>query len=211
VWLQGLHEASRFIGSNAAGHILMSNRVNYDAVESFFDYGVHIPSRTIYVSDSEGSAIDHAQASRVAKALHLLQWINPNEAITVYITTVGGDVHAGMAIYDAMHHCSCHITGIVLGAAMSMGAVILEACDERRMHANGSLMLHDGTMAMDDHARTFENWAGWCKQSRQQMYNIFAKRTGRTSSYWEKRCGYDMILTAQQALKERLIDSIIGE
>jgi ATP-dependent Clp protease protease subunit len=91
-----------------------------------------------------------------------------------------------------------------------MGAVILQAADERIMHSNSIMMLHDGSTALEGSARDVENWSEYLKRQRQLSYKILASRTKHTAKYWERKCATDYILTAEKALAEGLIDKICG-
>lgn len=185
-------------------------RINKDTIDQFFDSDLHLPSRTLYIGDTvDAGAVDAIIASRVIKALHLLEMQNSN-AVKVLLNSMGGCVHNGFAIYDALHDFKCHVTIEVLGSAMSMGSIILQAADERLMHKNATIMLHEYSVDMAHKSRDFENWADWLKIQRRKMHELFAAKTGRTPAYWAKRCGNDFILSAEQALEERLIDRIIG-
>jgi ATP-dependent Clp protease protease subunit len=186
-------------------------KLTRESIDRFYDYDLHVETRTIYLGDTtESGEIDPELASKVVKSLHVLQSIN-KEAIRVLMNTNGGCWHDGLAIYDMLQGSECHITIEVIGAAMSMGAIVLQAADERVIHPNGVLMLHNGSVAMDSEAKTFENWAQFSKRSRHKAYAIFAGRTGKTVKYWEKVCSSDYILDAKDALKEGLVDRIVGE
>lgn len=92
-----------------------------------------------------------------------------------------------------------------------MGVRILQAADDRVIRPNAILVLHDGDMTMEAEWKSFENWAEWSKKNRKDFYKCLAERTGRTVRYWEKLCGSDYILSAEDALKEKLVDRIAGE
>src|SRR5260221_1040515 len=62
----------------------------------------------------------------VCQMLHL-QAQNKNTDIQFFINSPGGDVQAGLAIYDAMQYISCDVSTICIGLAASMGAVLLTA------------------------------------------------------------------------------------
>lgn len=181
------------------------------SVSEFFDHHLHVPSRTLYLGDvGEAEEIDQRLAANVIKALHILERIN-KKPIEILINTVGGDTHAGLAIFDAIHDSACWVVGRVVGSAMSMGAVILQACDERVMHPNSIMMLHDGSTSIYDSARNVEAWSDFYKAQRHLFYAILAKRTSRTAKYWERRCLTDYLLSARKALSERLIDRVVGD
>ena len=59
-----------------------------------------------------------------------LNGIDNNAELTVYFNSCGGDVFAGIGIYNILKRHKGHITGIVDGIAASIASVILMACDD---------------------------------------------------------------------------------
>jgi ATP-dependent Clp protease protease subunit len=150
-------------------------------------------------------------SERLIKALYLLQQ-KPEEPIRIILNSFGGCWYNGMAIYDAIRSCPAHVTIEVFGAAMSMGSIILQAADERVIHPNATIMVHDGyETRVGDIPKTFENWADYSKVTRRKMYEIYAEKSGKTVQFWEKRCQADFILSATQAKELKLVDKIVGE
>lgn len=187
------------------------SRLNRESIDRFFDYDIHVETRTVFISDvADDGEIGPHLAERVIKSLHLLSAAN-KDPIRIILNTFGGDWYSGIAIYDAIKSCECHVTIEVYGAAMSMGSIILQAADERIVHENSTIMVHDGSDFFDGHARNMEKWAEYSKSIRQKMYQIYADRTGKSIGFWEKKCTLDMILTAKQAKELGLVDRIAGE
>lgn len=121
----------------------MSN-LRRDDVDKFFDYSIHIPSRTLYM----GPETDAEAAELFVKGMHLLGSIN-QEPIRVIMNNVGGDEYDGLAMFDAIDTSKCFVTVVVYGSAMSMGSWILQAADDRVMTPNATLMIHNGSFSHD--------------------------------------------------------------
>lgn len=179
-------------------------------IDRWFDYDLHLETRTIYVGDSTEQEVGPLLAERVIKALLLLS-AHKEEPIKIILNTMGGCWYNGMAIYDAIKANPCHVVVEVMGSAMSMGSVILQAADERVLHPNATVMIHDGSDFFQGHARNMEVWGAQSKVSRKRMYEIYAERSGKPVSYWEKRCTIDYVLTAKDAVVEGLADKIYGD
>lgn len=193
------------------------SKIVRESIDRFFDYGIHIETRTIYMGSEEydmfdggETGTDHKMAERIIKAIHILG-ATPDKPIKIIMNNLGGDWYHGMAIYDAIKACPCHVTIEVMGYAMSMGSIILQAADERTIHPNASIMVHDGYDGFSGHAKNFEVWAEQSKKLRQKMYKIYAEKTGKEKKYWEKKCTLDFIMDADEALAEGLVDNIIGK
>ena len=178
-----------------------------ESIDRFFDYDVNVESRTIYIGAED---VGFSMAEHAIKGLHLLQTMSPEKEIFILLNTFGGCWFNGMAIYDAIIACPCHVTITVIGSAMSMGSIILQAADTRLIHPNATLMVHDGyETRVDDIPTSFQRWAEYSKVSQKRMYEIFASKTGKPLGYWRKKCSADTILTAKEALSIGLVDNII--
>lgn len=121
----------------------MSN-IRRDDVDKFFDYSIHIPSRTLYMGDK----VDEEMAELFLKGMTLLQ-SQSTDAIHVVMNNIGGDEYHGLGIYDAIATSKCHVTITAYGHAMSMGSWILQAADERVLAPNCTVMMHYGQWYLD--------------------------------------------------------------
>lgn len=198
----------------------MSKRVNRDDIDKFHDYGLYLPKRTIYMGsesydESGESGVDGLMAERLIKNISILNLSN-QEPITIILNNPGGDVQHGMAIYDAIATSRCHVTIQVMGYAMSMGGMILQAADERVMSPYSRFMMHYGTMGLDStHAKIFEKWSEENKKSNLEMEEIFMKKILEKHPNFKLKklremLNFDTILTAQETIDLGLADKILG-
>src|SRR5262249_319101 len=74
-----------------------------------------------------GSPIDDEVANVVVAQLLHLESDEPDKDISLYVNSPGGDVYAGLAIYDTLTFVKPDVRTICVGTAMSMGAVLLAA------------------------------------------------------------------------------------
>jgi ATP-dependent Clp protease, protease subunit len=194
-------------------------RINKESIDRFYDYDIHIETRTIYIGSVEAdiekgeSGVDSRMSERAIKALHLLD--QKNEPITIIMSNPGGDWYYGMAIYDAIKACESHVTIKVMGLAMSMGAVILQAADERLMAPNAKFMLHYGYMGMtENHSKIFKRWADESEKINENMELIFLenikeKHPNFTLQQVKELLNFDTIYNAQETVDIGLADGII--
>ncbi len=200
----------------------MSKRVNRDDIDRFFDYEIHIPTRTIYMGSAQNdindgeSGTDGAMAERAIKALHILDSSAPagDQPITIIMNNIGGDEYHGMAIFDAIKACKNHVTIRVFGHAMSMGAVILQAADTRIMAPNSRIMLHYGTWGVNDHPKITYKWAEEGKKFDAWMEKIFLEKIQVKNPNFKLKelqnmLNFDSFLNPEEALQLGLIDDII--
>jgi ATP-dependent Clp protease, protease subunit len=183
----------------------MARRPGTEPIDCLFANGLWTPGRTLTIGN-----IDKDEYFKVRKGLLVLS--GSTEDITIILNSGGGSFVDGMGIFDAISHISnIHITIRVEGEASSMGSVILQAADHRVATRNAVFMLHDGSDSYGDGTcRDFERAAAFSKRGRETMYEIFANRTGKSVAYYRRLLAHDWYLSADEALKEGLIDEIAG-
>lgn len=183
-----------------------------ESIDRFFMHNIHLESRTIYIGDGSDGEIDSDVAKMAIKGLHILTNADADTPITLYINSIGGCWFSGMAVYDMIRSCPCEVTAYVLGSAMSMGSIILQAADKRVIYPSATIMVHDGyESSAEVTPQTFENWAEHSKKARAKMYKIYSECSGRPISFWRRKCAADTILSAAEAKTFGLVDSIQGE
>lgn len=198
----------------------MSKRVNRDDVDKFHDYNIYIPTRTIYMGseehsiDSGESGTDGSMAERVVKNLYILEGIS-QEPITIIMNNIGGDEYHGLAIYDAIRACKSHVKIIVMGHAMSMGSIILQAADERVMAPNSRMMIHYGGWSFDGHAKTGQKWAREFDKLDDWMENMYLDKIHEKHPKFnpktlKKMLDHDTFFNPAEAVAMGLADKILG-
>ena len=88
---------------------------------SFDIYSRLLNDRIIFLGTPVNSEIANLI---VAQIIHLAS-DDPDKDISLYINSPGGDVYAGLAIYDAMQYVRPDVQTICFGMAMSMGCPLL--------------------------------------------------------------------------------------
>lgn len=198
----------------------MSKRPNRDDLDRFHDYGIYVPTRTIYMgsesSDDDGeTGTDFMMAERVIKNLHMLDSMN-QEPITIIMNNLGGDVFHGMAIFDAISICRSYVTVQATGYVMSMGSLILQAADERVLSPNAVMMIHHGYESQNNHVKTVRNWVKFGERyDKEVLNNIYLSRIKEkhpdfSMAKLDKLLNFDTILTSQETVGYGLADKILG-
>ena len=82
-----------------------------------------LEERIVYIN----GPISSATADLIVPQLHYLEFMDPNEEITMMINSPGGSVQAGFAIMDTMNYIKCDVRTIAIGGAASMGSFLLAA------------------------------------------------------------------------------------
>src|ERR1700761_6431689 len=72
-----------------------------------------------------GTPIDDKVGNLVVAQLLHLESEDPDKDISIYITSPGGSIYSGLAIYDTMNFIKPDIATMCVGVAMSMGSLLL--------------------------------------------------------------------------------------
>lgn len=198
----------------------MPKKFNRDDIDKFHDYGLYLPSRTLYmgseiVGEDEESGTDALMAERMVKNLHILDSTS-EDPLTIIMNNLGGDVMHGLAIYDAIRSCRSEVTIKVIGNAMSMGSIILQAADVRIMSPNSVQMIHYGYFGSQGHVKTVYKQADENKRIdawMEKMYldKIHEKIPDFSPQRLKGMLDHDCFLTAQKSIELGLADKILGE
>ena len=197
----------------------MSKRVNRDDFDKFHDYGLYLPTRTIYVGsesyyeDGNESGCDGHMAERFIKNMHILAAIS-GDPIIVLANNIGGDEYHGFAMYDAIKTCPNHITVKVMGHAFSMGSIVLQAADVRLMSPTSRQMIHYGTWGCYDHAKTAQKHAQEGLKNDKWMEKMYLskiqeKNPSFTADELKGMLDHDTYFNAQESVAMGLADGVL--
>lgn len=193
------------------------SRINRDDIDKFHDCKLYVPTRTIFMGSEVGgddeSGCEASMAERFIKNLIILDNAS-SDPITVVMNNIGGDEYHGFAIYDAILCSQSEITIKVLGHAMSMGSIILQAADKRIMGPTSRQMIHYGTWSADGHAKTVQKWTQEGLKIDKWMENMYLRRIHEkkpdfTMDQLKVLLDHDTFLTAQESVSLGLADSVL--
>jgi ATP-dependent Clp protease protease subunit len=159
-----------------------------------------------------GSAIDDEVANVVVAQLLHLESDDPDKDISLYVNSPGGDVYAGLAIYDTMTFVKPDVRTICVGIAMSMGAVLLAAGARGKRSAlpNAKILIHQvWTGQFGGQASDVEIRAREVLDLKRRVEQILADHTGQTLERVSKDTDRDHFMTAAEAVEYGLIDEVI--
>lgn len=201
----------------------MSER-NYNSIQQTHEHDLLYYKRELFLYNRSDDGIDQNTAITFLKNFRLLLAFQ-QAPITVHQYSVGGDVEAGMAIFDAIKTCPVHVTIICYGIAASIGSVIPQAADSRICTPNCVWMVHDGTLGSPDEYRSGQSWTEYRKVERHNMMDIYAEAIlgsnspffkGKTQkqiiAYIDKKIKDkgDWIMTAKEAVDYGFCDSLLS-
>ncbi|UPK63834.1 ATP-dependent Clp protease proteolytic subunit [Rhodococcus pyridinivorans] len=159
-----------------------------------------------------GVQVDDASANDVMAQLLVLESLDPDRDITMYINSPGGSFTSLMAIYDTMQYVRADITTVCLGQAASAAAVLLAAGTPGKRLAlpNARVLIHQpATGGIQGQVSDLEIQAAEIERMRTLMENTLSKHTGKDPEQIRKDTDRDKILTAEQAVEYGLIDRVL--
>lgn len=159
-----------------------------------------------------GAEITDEIANLVTAQLLLLESEDPGKPIHLYINSPGGSVTAALSMYDAMQYVSAPVSTICIGMAASGGSLLLAAgaSGARLALPNSLVMIHQPWAAgLRGKASELEVHAREILRQRDQIVEIYARHSGRTTEQTAAAMERDNFMTAEQAKDWGLIDDII--
>lgn len=183
---------------------------------SGFDSGLNTffeDQREIFLSGE----IDDGMESHLLRILKFLQKGSHKDPVTINLTTTGGSLYTGTAMYDMIRACPYHVTIVGWGEVMSMGAILMQAGDERLLSKSCCVMIHDGTATIPPSGLTnVESWTRrlkvewtWCEKA--LLRRIKEKHPKFTLAKLRDMCSVDYFLSATEAVELGLADGIVEE
>ncbi|WP_457631232.1 ATP-dependent Clp endopeptidase proteolytic subunit ClpP [Oceanithermus sp.] len=158
-----------------------------------------------------GTPIDSQVANTIVAQMLFLEAQNPNQEIKLYINTPGGDVYAGLAIYDTMQYVKSPVATIVVGMAASMGAFLLAAGEPGQRYAlpHARVMIHQPWGGAQGQATDVAIQAEQILKSKKLLNELLAKHTGQPFEKVEADSDRDFWMTAEEARDYGVVDQVI--
>ena len=161
-----------------------------------------------------GEPIDDAVAGLIVAQLLFLEAEDPEKDISIYISSPGGSVTAGLAIYDTMHYIRPDVSTICVGSASSMGALLLSSGTRGKRFAlpNAEVMIHQpliGGGGISGQATDIRIHSDWLQHTRDKLNRILSENTGQDMATIEKDTERDFFMDAEDACRYGLIDKVI--
>jgi ATP-dependent Clp protease protease subunit len=159
-----------------------------------------------------GTPIDDHIASLTIAQLIFLEAEDSEKDINLYVNSPGGSVTAGLAIYDTMRYIKPDVSTICVGMAASMGAILLSGGTDGKRSAlpNAKIMIHQPWVGgLQGQTTDIQIHAKEMLKTRDTLYGILSKHTGKTMEQITKDCDRDYFLTSEEAKEYHLIDNIL--
>ena len=167
--------------------------------------------------------VEDNMANSVIAQLLFLESEDPDKDILLYINSPGGQVSAGLGIYDTMQFIKCDVSTVVIGQACSMGSFLSQAGakGKRIVLPESRTMIHrvssgtrgtSGTvhvqeLQFEDAMRSMEE----SKKVNRRLTELYVRHNtaGKTYDEMAETMKFDTFLTAAEAVAWGLADKVV--
>lgn len=158
-----------------------------------------------------GTQVDDTSANDIMAQLLVLEGLDPDRDITMYINSPGGSFTSLMAIYDTMQYVRPDVRTVCLGQAASAAAMLLAAGapGKRACLPNSRVLIHQpATQGTQGQVSDLEIQAKEIERMRTLMEQTLARHTGRSAEQVRIDTDRDKILTAEEAVEYGIVDQV---
>ena len=158
-----------------------------------------------------GEAVDGLYIS-LNDFLKDLDSLKDADSVTFHINSIGGDVSAGLSIYNRIRALNAETTTIVDGLAASAASVIAQAGDKRLVSLGAQTMIHGASTLMvgyyndQDLQRVDEG----IKTVNKSLADLYAERSGKDSAEILEMMEAETWMTPDEAVENGFADEVIG-
>lgn len=160
-----------------------------------------------------GTGIDDSVANLIVAQLLYLNSVDPKTPISLYINSPGGQVYAGLAIYDTMQMIQAPVSTVAVGVSASMGTALLASGATGKRYALPHATIHMHPTGGGAKGYTEDVRIATREQERiqTQLFHLIGKHSGHT---WQEIEAYflrDRYMSAPEAREFGLIDEVLGD
>jgi ATP-dependent Clp protease protease subunit len=160
-----------------------------------------------------GVPIDNHVANVIVAQLLYLSNEDGEAPIQMYVNSPGGQVYAGLAIYDTMQMISNPITTIAVGATASFGTMLLTAGTRGQRYAlpHATIHMHQPLGGAQGQASDIEIQAREILRLKTRLNELLAYHTGQAVETIEQDTNRDFYMDAASAVEYGLVDKVLEQ
>lgn len=158
-----------------------------------------------------GTPINDMVANLIVAQLLFLAREDASKPIRMYINSPGGQVYAGMAIYDTMQQVECPVSTVAIGFTASFGTVLLTAGEPGMRYAlpNATIHMHQPLGGAQGQATDIAIQAKEILRLRTTLNGILSHHTGQTPEQIAIDTDRDMYMNPIDAKAYGLVDEVL--
>jgi ATP-dependent Clp protease protease subunit len=157
--------------------------------------------------------VEDTMANLIVAQLLFLAAESAEREINLYISSPGGVISAGLAIYDTMRSLPCPVSTTCVGYAASFGTILLLAGDKGRRRAlpHARIHMHQPLIqgGIGGQATDIDIHAREILYTRDVINGIIQDHTGQTLERIRHDTERDFFLSAQEAMAYGIIDEVL--
>jgi ATP-dependent Clp protease protease subunit len=176
--------------------------------ERAFDiFSLLLRNRLIFL----GTPITDQVANITVAQLLFLNQEDRDAPINMYINSPGGQVYAGLAIYDAMQMISNPISTVAVGVTASFSTVLLAAGTKGQRYAlpHATIHLHQPLGGAQGQVTDIEIQAKDFIRLRTKLNEILMKHTGQPEDVIERDTERDFWMDSEKAVEYGIVDEVL--
>jgi ATP-dependent Clp protease protease subunit len=158
-----------------------------------------------------GTPINDQIANLTVAQLLFLNQEDREAPISMYINSPGGQVYAGLAIYDTMQMITNPISTVAVGVTASFGTVLLTAGTKGQRYAlpHATIHIHQPLGGVQGQATDIEIEAREILRLKTRLNQILSFHTGQTVETIEKDTDRNFYMDAKGAVEYGLVDQVL--
>ena len=170
-------------------------------------YSLLLKERIVFL----GTPINDQVANVIVAQLLFLNSEDPDREIRMYINSPGGQITAGLAIYDTMKMIPAPISTTAVGLAASFGTILLTAGAKGKRFAlpHATIHLHQPLGGVEGQAADIEIEARQILKMRALLNGILQESTGLSEADISKYTDRNFYMTAEEAVNLGIIDAVL--
>jgi ATP-dependent Clp protease protease subunit len=170
-------------------------------------YSLLLKERIIFL----GTEINAVVANSIVAQLLYLDREDPEKEIQIYVNSPGGEIYAGLAIYDTIRQIRAPVSTTAVGMTASFGTVILAAGRKGLRYAlpNATIHMHQPLGGGSGQASDIAIQAREIQRLKDKLLDVFVEATGQDRAILERDTDRDIYFTPERAVEYGLIDKIL--
>lgn len=202
--------------------------INENELTNIHNYNIDIKNREIFLHSfldgEEEGGVEYRSAVIFEKNIRYLNSLSI-EPILVHMHLPGGIWGDGMGMYDTIRLSKSKVIILAYGSVESASSVILQAADLRILMPHTTVLIHYGSISLDNEHKAALSWVQWSEKESEKMVDIFTEKYASSDmaksknlkklmakkhivSQLANKC--DWILTAQEAVNYNFADGVLG-
>jgi len=187
-------------------------------VEQYLVYGIDEKYRRIFfghpldhdiMEETDPNEFTEISVDLIVRAIKRMEKDHPRKPIEIHMNSCGGHCEPMQYLMDIMLTSTCKFKFYGGGRIQSSATWIMAISDERNLHKNTQIMVHNGSNGTRE-ATTDQNIdVAQNNKVQDKLEQIYADNSFMPKEFWSEVCKRDLYMTAEEAVQLGLADTII--